>query len=107
MAFLVLRHPERRIFPRTSGVHDTRVRFRGLRPVSAELTGLSRSGAFLRLSPENIQTGERLELVMVEPERSHVVRMHRRTAIVVRCAPAGVGIAFLQPASPWGRGAKL
>ena len=74
---------------------------------NAELTNLSRSGAFLRLPPQRVQPGDRLELVMTTQAQGRVVHMLRRTAIVVRCASAGVGIAFLRPTSPWRRDDKL
>ncbi|MDJ0891502.1 MAG: PilZ domain-containing protein [Gammaproteobacteria bacterium] len=86
---------ERRDHPRVHTGYEARVRFSGGELVRAQVPDLSRSGAFVEFFPLNLPEGEPLELVLVQRERSPVIRIYRYPAIVIRRSFGGVGIAFV------------
>ena len=86
---------ERRDHPRVRTTYEARVRVPGGELVRALVPDLSRSGAFVELFPLNMPEGEPLELVLVQRERSPVIRIFRYPAIVIRRSFGGVGIAFV------------
>ena len=87
--------PERRDHPRVNTTYEARVRFSGGELVRAQVPDLSRSGAFVELFPLNMPEGEPLDLVLVQRERSPVIRIFRYPAIVIRRSHGGVGVAFV------------
>ncbi len=86
---------ERRDHPRVSTTYEARVRLAGGDMVRAQVPDLSRSGAFVELFPLNMPEGEPMELVLVQRERSPVIRIFRYPAIVIRRSHGGVGVAFV------------
>ncbi|MDJ0863538.1 MAG: PilZ domain-containing protein [Gammaproteobacteria bacterium] len=86
---------ERRDHPRVPTAYEARVRFSGGELVRAQVPDLSRSGAFVELFPLNMPEGEPMELVLVQRERSPVIRIFRYPAIVIRRSYGGVGVAFI------------
>ena len=89
---------ERRDHPRVSTTYEARVRLSGGGLERAYVPDLSRSGAFVHVFTQSLPEGEPLELVLVQRERSPVIRIFRYPAIVIRRSFAGVGVAFV-PAS--------
>ncbi len=89
---------ERRDHPRVSTTYEARVRLSGGGLERAYVPDLSRSGAFVHVFAQNLPEGEPLELVLVQRERSPVIRIFRYPAIVIRRSFAGIGVAFV-PAS--------
>ena len=89
---------ERRDHPRVSTTYEARVRLPDGGLERAYVPDLSRSGAFVHVFAQNLPEGEPLELVLVQRERSPVIRIFRYPAIVIRRSFAGVGVAFV-PAS--------
>ena len=59
------------------------------------MTSLSASGAFLDIGPLHIPVGASVELAFVLG-RGTLLKMHRRTGIVVRSAEEGLGVMFLR-----------
>lgn len=103
MAHLIANGRERRLCPRSRARYSARVRFPGEDPVTVRcsLSQLSVSGGFLKLGNLRPKVGQSLQVALVAEDRGSVTRVWQRRAIVVRLAMAGVGIAFLRPASPW------
>ncbi len=103
MAHMMARGRERRLCPRSRARYNARVRIPGDEPVTVRcsLSELSVSGGFLKLGGLRPKIGQPLQVALVAEDQSAVTRVWQRKAIVVRLAMAGVGIAFLRPASPW------
>ena len=89
---------ERRDHRRVSTTYEARVRLSDGGLARAYVPDLSRSGAFVHVFAQSLPEGETLELVLVQRERSPVIRIFRYPAIVIRRSLAGVGVAFV-PAS--------
>jgi len=59
------------------------------------VTSLSPSGAFVDVGPLRVPEGVRLELAFAL-RRGAIIKMIRRSAIVVRCAGEGLGLMFVK-----------
>lgn len=94
MAHIYPRVRERRQRPRTQTAYDVYVSLPGLLSLRRRLTNLSASGAFIEVGPLRLRNGRRLELALVV-DHGLVAKMYRRSAVVVRRSPEGVGVLFL------------
>jgi hypothetical protein len=101
MAHLLSGVLERRAHPRAETAYEIHARSGSWRKFGGTLTDLSRAGAFLRFGAVGIREGDFLELAAVAREHDGLLRIWRRTALVLRLTPTGVGVMFLRTASPW------
>ncbi len=86
---------ERRRDPRRSTAENVYIYWPRRLSCRCQMTSLSASGAFLDIGPLHIPVGASVELAFVLG-RGTLLKMHRRTGIVVRSAEEGLGVMFLR-----------
>ncbi len=95
MAYLSRTIIERRRDPRRPTTEDVYLSWPRRLSCRCRMTSLSASGAFLDIGTLHLPIGATVELAFVLG-RGAVLKMHRRTGIVVRRTDGGLGVMFVQ-----------
>jgi hypothetical protein len=95
MANLFRSKLERRRETRSHTTQNVYLYWPGRLSCRQRVTSLSPSGAFIDVGPLRVPEGVRLELAFVL-RRGGIIKMIRRSAIVVRRAEEGLGLMFVK-----------
>lgn len=101
-----MQHPrlnrERRHNPRTQTIGHVYLSWTRRQVCRCVVVDLSATGAFLNVGSLRVRVGTRVELAFAL-DRGKVVKVVRRSALVVRRSSAGVGVLFIRRgrASVW------
>jgi len=94
-----MQHPrlkrERRHNPRTQTIGHVYLSWGRRKTCRCAVVDLSATGAFLNVGPLRVRVGTRVELAFAL-DRGKVVKVVRRSALVVRRSAAGVGVLFIR-----------